>query len=40
MPVWADAFARSRDGGDPATVKRMITLADYLDSIQLRPAQE
>jgi nucleotide-binding universal stress UspA family protein/mono/diheme cytochrome c family protein len=41
MPVWGDAFARSRDGGDPATVKRMIeSLVDYLESIQLRPGQE
>ena len=38
MPVWGDAFARSRDGGDPARVKRMIdSLVDYLESIQLRP---
>ncbi len=41
MPVWGDAFARSRDGGDPATVKRMIdSLVDYLESIQLRPAHQ
>ena len=38
MPVWGDAFARSRDGGDPARVKRMIEhLVGYLESIQLRP---
>ena len=37
MPVWGDAFARSRDGGDPETVKRMIqSLVDYLESIQAR----
>ena len=37
MPVWGDAFARSRDGGDPDRVKRMIqSLVDYLDSIQAR----
>jgi nucleotide-binding universal stress UspA family protein/mono/diheme cytochrome c family protein len=37
MPVWGDAFARSRDGGDPESVKRMIqSLVDYLDSIQAR----
>jgi nucleotide-binding universal stress UspA family protein/mono/diheme cytochrome c family protein len=41
MPVWGDAFARSRDGGDPATVKRMIdSLVDYLESIQLRPVHQ
>ena len=38
MPVWGDAFSRSRDGGDPETVKRMIqSLVDYLESIQTRP---
>lgn len=38
MPVWGDAFARSRDGGDPETVKRIIqSLVDYLESIQARP---
>jgi nucleotide-binding universal stress UspA family protein/mono/diheme cytochrome c family protein len=37
MPVWGDAFARSRDGGDPAKVKTMIqSLVDYLESIQAR----
>jgi nucleotide-binding universal stress UspA family protein/mono/diheme cytochrome c family protein len=41
MPVWGDAFARSRDGGDPATVKRLIdALVGYLESIQLRPAHQ
>ena len=40
MPVWGDAFARSRDGGDPQRVKTMIqSLVDYLESIQTRPAQ-
>jgi mono/diheme cytochrome c family protein len=37
MPVWGDAFARSRDGGDPAKVKQLIeSLVDYLESIQAR----
>lgn len=37
MPVWGDAFARSRDGGDPQKVKNIIaSLVDYLESIQLR----
>jgi nucleotide-binding universal stress UspA family protein/mono/diheme cytochrome c family protein len=37
MPVWGDAFARSRDGGNPETIKRMIqSLVDYLESIQSR----
>jgi nucleotide-binding universal stress UspA family protein/mono/diheme cytochrome c family protein len=38
MPVWGDAFARSRDGGDPDRVKRMIqSLVDFLETIQARP---
>lgn len=38
MPVWGDAFARSRDGGDPERVKTMIqSLVDYIESIQARP---
>jgi nucleotide-binding universal stress UspA family protein/mono/diheme cytochrome c family protein len=37
MPVWGDAFARSRDGGDPEKVKRLIqSLVDFLESIQAR----
>ena len=37
MPVWGDAFARSRDGGDKDKVKNIITsLVDYLESIQAR----
>jgi nucleotide-binding universal stress UspA family protein/mono/diheme cytochrome c family protein len=37
MPVWGDAFARSRDGGSPEQVKQMIqALVDYLESIQAR----
>jgi nucleotide-binding universal stress UspA family protein len=37
MPVWGDAFARSRDGGDENKVKQMIqSLVDYLESIQAR----
>lgn len=39
MPVWGDAFARSRRGGDPDSVKTMIqSLVDYLETIQARPA--
>ena len=38
MPVWGDAFARSRDGGDEVRVKAVIkSLVEYLESIQLRP---
>jgi hypothetical protein len=41
MPVWGDAFAKSRDGGDADRVKAVIqSLVDYLDSLQLRPAHE
>ena len=40
MPVWGDAFALSRDGGEPQRVKTMIqSLVDYLESIQTRPTQ-
>ena len=40
MPVWGDAFARSRRGTDPEQVKQMIdSLVDYLESIQLRSAK-
>lgn len=37
MPVWGDAFARSRDGGSAEQVKQMIqSLVDYLETIQAR----
>src|SRR5687767_6596455 len=37
MPVWGDAFARSRDGGSEDRVKQMIqSLVEYLESIQAR----
>jgi mono/diheme cytochrome c family protein len=37
MPVWGDAFARSRDGGSEEKVKQMIdSLVNYLESIQAR----
>jgi hypothetical protein len=39
MPVWGDAFARSREGGSEEKVKQMIqSLVDYLESIQARVA--
>lgn len=38
MPVWADAFARSRHGGDEEKIKQMIqSLVDFLETIQARP---
>ena len=41
MPVWGDAFERSREAGDEARVKSVIqSLVDYLGSIQLRPAHD
>jgi len=41
MPVWGDAFSRSREAGDQDRVKAVIqSLVDYLDSIQLRPGQD
>ena len=37
MPMWGDAFARSRDGGDEEKVRRMIqSLVDYLETLQAR----
>ncbi len=37
MPVWGDAFSRSREAGDAERVKAVIqSLVDYLDSLQLR----
>jgi nucleotide-binding universal stress UspA family protein/mono/diheme cytochrome c family protein len=41
MPVWGDVFVRSREAGDADRVKAVIkSLADYLESIQLRPAHQ
>jgi nucleotide-binding universal stress UspA family protein len=41
MPVWGDAFSRSREAGDAERVKAVIkSLVDYLESIQLRPAHD
>ena len=41
MPVWGDAFSKSREAGDAERVKAVIqSLVDYLGSIQLRPAHD
>lgn len=41
MPVWGDAFSRSREAGDADRVKNVIqSLVDYLGSIQIRPAHD
>jgi universal stress protein A len=41
MPVWGDAFARSREAGDADRVKAVInSLVVYLESIQLRAAHD
>ena len=41
MPVWGEAFQRSREAGDQDRVKSVIqSLVDYLESIQVRPAHE
>jgi mono/diheme cytochrome c family protein len=41
MPVWGDAFSKSREAGDAERVKQVIqSLVEYLESIQLRPAHE
>ncbi|MGE3489024.1 MAG: universal stress protein [Vicinamibacterales bacterium] len=38
MPVWGDAFARSRDGGDAATVKERIdSLVEFIRTLQIKP---
>ena len=38
MPVWGDAFLKSREAGSADRVKSLIqSLVDYLESIQLRP---
>lgn len=38
MPVWGDAFARSRDGGDPAIVKERIdSLVEFIRTLQIKP---
>jgi nucleotide-binding universal stress UspA family protein/mono/diheme cytochrome c family protein len=38
MPVWGDAFARSRDGGDAATIKERIdSLVEHLRLLQVKP---
>ncbi len=37
MPVWGDAFARSRDGGDEVTVKERInSLVDHIRTLQVK----
>ena len=41
MPVWGDAFSKSREAGDADRVKAVIdSLVAFLESIQLRPAHE
>ncbi|MEY4094066.1 MAG: hypothetical protein RLZZ53_1265 [Acidobacteriota bacterium] len=41
MPVWGDAFSRSREAGEAERVKAVIqSLVSYLDSIQVRPAHQ
>lgn len=41
MPVWGDAFAKSREAGDADRVKAVIqSLVDYLEGIQLRPGHD
>lgn len=38
MPVWGDAFARSRDGGDAGTVKERIdSLVEFIRTLQVKP---
>ena len=39
MPVWGDAFARSRDGGDEVAVKERIdSLVNFIRTLQVKPA--
>jgi mono/diheme cytochrome c family protein len=41
MPVWGDAFMRTGDNVDEASVKHRIqALVDYLETIQARDAQD
>lgn len=41
MPVWGDAFTKSREAGDAERVKTVIdSLVAHLESLQLRPAPE
>jgi len=41
MPVWGEAFQKSREAGDQERVNSVIkSLVDYIDSIQLRPSHE
>jgi nucleotide-binding universal stress UspA family protein/mono/diheme cytochrome c family protein len=41
MPVWGEAFSKSREAGDDERVRQVIqSLVDYLESLQLRPAHE
>ena len=41
MPVWGDAFTKSREAGDAERVKAVIdSLVAHLESLQLRPAPE
>lgn len=36
--VWGEAFARSRDGGDAATVKERIdSLVEFIRQLQVKP---
>jgi len=38
MPVWGDAFARSRDGGDAVAVKERIdSLVNFIRTLQVKP---
>jgi mono/diheme cytochrome c family protein len=40
MPVWGDAFTRTSDAADEASVKHRIqALVDYLETIQMRDSQ-
>ena len=39
MPVWGDAFARSRDNATPTSVRETIeSLVGYIQSFQVKPA--
>jgi mono/diheme cytochrome c family protein len=41
MPVWGEAFQKSREAGDQQRVNSVIqSLVDYIDSIQVRPSHD
>lgn len=41
MPIWGDAFSRTKEDNDPESVRRKIRgIVQYLESLQERPASQ